>query len=226
MSSNDSGAEVIDIALRDADVELSPSGSQQAEELGNWLREQPVDVRPDSVWCSPYVRAQQTAKVALETCGLDVPFRLDERLRDRDLGVLDLLTSAGVDAKFPEEAERRRWLGKFYYRPPGGESWADLALRIRTLITDLDRIEDGNRVLVVCHDAMILIFRYVCEGLSEEEVLEIARSALVRNASVTRLSRSSGEGEWEIDGFNEAPHLEAHGAPVAEQPGGTDAVAR
>jgi broad specificity phosphatase PhoE len=44
---------------------------------------------------------------------LDLPIRVDERLRDRELGVLDLLTMQGVKARFPQEAERRRWLGKF-----------------------------------------------------------------------------------------------------------------
>jgi broad specificity phosphatase PhoE len=43
--------------------------------------------------------------------------RLDERLRDRELGVLDRLTMRGIRARYPDEAERRRWLGKFYHRP-------------------------------------------------------------------------------------------------------------
>ena len=76
--------------------------------------------------------------------------RLDERLRDRELGILDRLTSAGVEARFLEEGERRRWLGKFYYRPPGGESWADVVLRLRSLLADLDREHPGQEVLLVC----------------------------------------------------------------------------
>ncbi len=35
---------------------------------------------------------------------LDRPIRVDERLRDRELGVLDLLTMQGVKARFPQEA--------------------------------------------------------------------------------------------------------------------------
>ena len=96
-----------------------------------------------AVWSSPYLRARQTAELAVHTGGWQTPVLLDERLRDRELGILDMLTSAGVEARLPQEAERRRWLGKFYYRPPGGESWADVVLRLRSLLADLDRLHPG-----------------------------------------------------------------------------------
>ena len=76
-----------------------------------------------------------------------------------------MLTSAGVEARLPEEAGRRRWLGKFYYRPPGGESWADVVLRLRSLLADLDAGIPAQGVLLVCHDAVILLIRYILEGL-------------------------------------------------------------
>jgi broad specificity phosphatase PhoE len=212
-------AEVIDVPVRDADVALSPVGEEQARALGalfaGWTPEQV----PDSVWSSPYKRALDTASVALHAGGIDRAIRVDERLRDRELGVLDLLTSRGVEARYPQEAARRRWLGKFYHRPPGGESWADLALRVRSLLGDLDRIDDGRRVLVVCHDALVVVFRYVCEGLNEAEILEIARTTPIRNVSVTRLARPGAGGSWECVEFNDVSHLEDEGAPVTQHPG-------
>jgi len=36
-----------------------------------------------------------------------------------------------------QEAARRARLGKLYYRPPGGESWADVALRLRSFLSEL-----------------------------------------------------------------------------------------
>jgi broad specificity phosphatase PhoE len=160
-----SGAEVIVMSMRDPDVPLSPLGEEQATALGRWLAPGAGGSPPNAVWCSPYLRARRTAERALgEYSGGPGP-RLDERLRDRELGVLDLLTSHGVRARFPGEAERRRWLGKFYYRPPGGESWADVVLRIRSFLSDLDRCGAEGRHLIVSHDAVILLFRYVCEQL-------------------------------------------------------------
>ena len=209
-----SGAEVIDVGVRDADVPLSDAGRTQGEALGHWLAALPEPERPQAVWCSPYLRARQTAELA----GLR-DARLDERLRDRELGVLDLLTSAGVQARFPEEAQRRSWLGKFSYRPPGGESWADVALRLRSVLRDLDDEQDGRRVAVVCHDAVILLIRYICEGLNEAELLDIASRTSVRNASITRLVRPAGKGLWDLASFNAVDHLESGGAPVTEHAG-------
>ncbi|MBI9113531.1 histidine phosphatase family protein [Sanguibacter suaedae] len=191
------GAERIDIDLRDADVPLSDTGEDQARSLGRWFAEQGPSAAPQRVWSSPFLRARETARIAVETAGLDVPVRLDERLRDRDLGILDLYSATGVKAHFPEEAERRAWHGKFYYRPPGGESWADVALRVRAFLGDLERSAAGtDRVLVAAHDAVIMVFRYVCEGMTEQEVLAAARERSVSNASVTRLRRSPDDDPW------------------------------
>lgn len=212
------GLEAIEIDERDADVELSSAGRDQARALGVALATSPDDERPDVVWCSPYVRALQTARIALEAADLELSVRVDERLRDRELGVLDRLTFTGVQARHPEEAELRKRLGKFYHRPSGGESWADVALRLRSVLTDLDRAEDGRRVLVVCHDAVVMLIRYVCEQMTEAQILE-TEAEPVRNVSITRLSRASDAAPWELTGFNDVSHLEEEPAPATQHPG-------
>ena len=218
------GLEIIDLETRDADTPLSALGAEQAQALGTWLGEHAEGAGPQVVWCSPYVRARQTATIALEAARSPLALRVDERLRDRELGILDLLTSTGVDARYPAEAARRRHLGKFYYRPPGGESWADLVLRVRSFLSDLDRVEQGRRVLVVAHDAVIMSIRYVCKALTEEGVLDLARHTPVRNAAVTRLVRPPTGSAWTLAAFNEDDHLEREGAPVTTHAGDRDAL--
>ncbi|MFH5824954.1 histidine phosphatase family protein [Georgenia sp. AZ-5] len=210
------GAEVIDVPHRDPDVGLSGTGLAQARALGAWLRELPAERRPDAVWSSPYRRAAETARTALAAAGLDVPVRLDERLRDRDLGITDALTAAGVQARYPDEARRREWLGKFYHRPLGGESWADVALRVRSVIADLERQDRDRRVLITCHDVVVMLFRYVCEGMDEAQVLRAAREDGVRNAAVTRLVATSGG--WRLAGYNLDAHLRTRGVKVTDEP--------
>ncbi len=219
-------AEVIDVPARDADVGLSATGVDQARALGVWLGGLGADRAPQSVWSSPYVRSADTARLALEVSGLRLPITLDERLRDRELGVLDKLTGMGVEARFPAEAARRRWVGKFYYRPPGGESWADMALRMRSVLADVDRYEDGRRVLVVCHDAVTMVIRYVCEGLTEAEIMAIGQRTPVQNASVTRLVRAPGERLWRLDTFNAVDHLAEEGAERTAPRGKSDVGAQ
>jgi len=218
-----SGALSIPMPMRDADVPLSDTGVEQAQALGRWLAADP-DRMPEAVWSSPYLRARQTAQTALAELAEPPKIRQDERIRDRELGVLDLLTKHGVLSQFPAEAERRRWLGKFYYRPPGGESWADLVLRIRAFLADLERGPRHGRQLIVSHDAVILLFRYVCEQLDEDAVFQIARSGSVTNASVSRLVREDGEPGWRTAVYNDDKHIEAYGARTTEHPGEIDAA--
>lgn len=197
------GAERIAVAAPDTAVGLSELGRHQSLALGYWLAEQ-SDPAVDAIWCSPYARARQTADRALATAQLDLRVRADERLRDKELGILDTLTSIGIRKNFPEEAERRHWLGKFYYRAPGGESWADVALRVRSVLTDIVHC-GAERPVIVCHDAVIMLFRYICEGLDESTVLDIARQDPVGNTSVTRLAQHGPH--WTLVEYNSQTHL-------------------
>lgn len=207
------GVDVIPIDRRDPDVPLSELGLRQATSLGRWLARVSAAERPTAIWSSPYLRAVQTAEAALEAAALPFPIRLDERLRDRELGILDRLTSSGVVARFPDEAARRRYVGKLYYRPPGGESWSDVALRLRSFLTDLDRAPD-ERVLVACHDAVILLARYVLERLDETELMRIAGARALANASVSRLIRD--DTGWRVAVFNDTAHLDESDEAVAQ----------
>lgn len=213
-------SEVVEVATRDADTPLSDRGRDQARALGALLSALDPDERPEVVWCSPYVRARETARIALEEAGLDLPVRLDERLRDRELGILDRLTWRGVEARHPAEAERRRHLGKMYHRPPGGESWADVALRARAALGDLLPRDAGRRVLVVVHDAVVMLLRYVLEELTEDELMAIVRERSIRNASLTRLDR--GDDRWELTAFDDVAHLASLDAEVTEHEGTGD----
>jgi broad specificity phosphatase PhoE len=216
------GADVIDVPARDADVTLSRTGQDQSLALGRALASIEEELRPDAVVSSPYVRAQQTAEIAVETARWPVKVRTDERLRDRELGILDMLTRQGVERRLPDEAERRRWLGKFYYRPPGGESWADVVLRLRSVLGELNNLGSGHRVMLVCHDALIMLVRYVLEGMTEAELLDLAASTSVLNASITRYVRPEGQGPWTLESFNMADHLTAQGVEVTEHAGDAD----
>ena len=183
----EAGAEELDLEHRDADVELSDVGLAQAEAVGTWLAAQEGSVHPTVVVSSPYRRALQTAERVVARLGLEV--RHDERLRERGLGVLDGLTELGIRTRFPEEAERREKLGKFYYQPPSGESWCDVALRVRSFLDDLRFGYDDARVCLLTHQAVVMTFRYVLEGLSEERLLELDRGQNLPNASVTTYRR-------------------------------------
>jgi broad specificity phosphatase PhoE len=215
---NRAGAELIDLPARDADVELSELGRRQAAATGTALAGMDTASVPQLVFCSPYRRALETARIACAEARLPLPEYVDERLRDRELGVLDGLTFPGVQARYPDEAVRREWLGKFYHRPAGGESWADVALRLRSWLGDLDRRHPGTRVLVVSHDVVIALLRYVCEGLDETQVLALAAEQPMRNAAISRIVRQD-DLSWTTVDYDDVRHLEAAHLPVTEHRG-------
>ena len=218
------GAEAIQVDHRDPDVPLSDTGDAQARALGRWFASR-ADV-PTAVWSSTYLRARSTAGMALAEAGISAEVRSDERLRDRELGILDLLTARGVAARHPEEDTRRRWQGKVSYRPPGGESWADVALRVRSFLQDPEVVAADGRALLTTHDAVVMLFLYVCLGLTEAELLAFQAKHTVANASVTILERPVAHGPWTLRVFSATEHLDGQGAPVTEHGGEPDEPGR
>ena len=209
------GLKVLDIADRDMDVPLSDLGRRQAEAFGRWLATQGGDNRPDVVLSSPYVRAVNTAELVLATAGLDLKVHQDERLRERELGILDLLTHEGVRARYPEEFVRRKRLGKFYHRPPGGESWVDVALRLRSLRDSIGREHSGRRVLLVTHEVVIVLMRYLLEDLDEAQALALGGGRIANCSLTSYITQPDGTPRLELDGWT-APLEEAR-EPVTEE---------
>jgi broad specificity phosphatase PhoE len=214
----------IEIAERDVDVPLSKLGEEQACALGRWFHELPPDERPEVVLTSTYLRALRTADIVRECGGFSpdahrpVP---DERLREKEFGVLDRLTGYGIREFHPDQAEFRRLLGKFYHRPPGGESWCDVILRLRSALDTLSLHHAGQRVLIVSHQVVVLCLRYLLECLTEAEILAIDRAGDVANCSVTeyRFDRSEGHnGGLKLCRYNFTAPLEEAGAPVTSRP--------
>ncbi|MBC6462071.1 histidine phosphatase family protein [Actinomadura sp. HBU206391] len=181
---------------RDADVPLSARGRAQAAGFGRWLAALPEEEFPEVALCSPYRRAGQTLRIAFDhvrTAGRAVPeIVVDDRLRDRVTGTLELLTRAAIDERFPAEAARRAAAGEFAYRPPGGESMMDVAARLRQLCADVSTRFADLRVLAMAHDAVVLMLRHVIDGLSIHDLQRVVAAGPVRNASVTRWARDTG----------------------------------
>jgi len=223
-AADQSGAHEIDINMRDVDVPLSDLGLKQAEAAGRYFAGLPVDERPELILCSPYVRARQTAELICKAGALSGgPARtiIDERLREREFGIFDRLTTVGIRARFPEEAEHRRRLGKFYHRPPGGESWADVILRLRSVLNTINLQYCDRRVLVVCHQVVVLCMRYILEGLDEEQILAIDREAEILNCGICAydFDRSpDGLCMPLLAQWNHGAPLEVEGAPKTSAP--------
>jgi broad specificity phosphatase PhoE len=218
------GSTHIETLGRDADVPLSELGERQAIALGRWFATLPPEGRPQVILSSPYARACRTAQLIREHGHLEVEpcdFMLDERLREREFGVLDRLTTQGIRTLQPEQAEHRRILGKFYHRPPGGESWCDVILRLRSAMESVALHHSGARVLIVAHQVVVLCLRYLVENMTEAEILAVDRAEDVPNCGVAEYVHDPAKGrggQLALRRWNWVAPLEEQGAPVTAEP--------
>jgi probable phosphoglycerate mutase len=207
------------ITGRDADIPLSPLGSRQATTVGHWLSRLPAGQHPEVIYCSPYLRARRTLEIALASCAADNPVSTsavvyDERLRDREMGAHELLTPAAIDHRFPAEGAHRQQAGDLDYRPPGGEALRDVKERLASFLQTFIA-GPHQRVLVIGHDATMLMVRAVAGKLNDVELLDVMRREPARNAAVGHWQHT---GSWHLVRYNDTSHLvdldEAANPPV------------
>ena len=156
-------------------------------------------------------RAMETAAVA----GFDPS--PDRRWREIDIGHWEGLTREEVNRRFPDEITKAN-AGE-PVRLGGGESWAELAVRVKRAVSELAaEIPDGSRVLVFTHGGVIHAAVEAGLGLVGRHLTDDGNSRLghVRNASVTRVV--AGASEFRLDSYNDVVHLgigPAHGPVIA-----------
>ena len=223
-AAQEAGLPVIDLDLRDVDVPLSKLGHAQAEATGRWFAALPESEKPEVILSSPYVRSRQTAEAICDAGGLAggaKPTVLDERLREREFGVFDGLTTMGIRQKYPEEASHRSKMGKFYHRPPGGESWADVILRLRSMMNTINLQYADKRVLVVAHQVVVLCMRYILEELTEAQILAIDKQAEILNCGICAFDFEPNQQSLCVPTlalWNFGAPMEAEGTPQTAEP--------
>ena len=120
---------------------LDEVGTAQALGLGPALGRLGV---VDRIIASPLQRAQQTAS-AIGTY-FSVPIETDRRWIELDYGSFDGLAMSAVPPDI-----WATWRTDPTFRPPGGESMAELEARVRAALIDLAAHDDSRHIVVVSH---------------------------------------------------------------------------
>jgi len=125
------------------DCALSKRGRAQADYWKKWMQGK----RISSIFCSDLIRSSETAKIISR--GLNLAVSIRPELKEIHLGEWDGQAMHAIRSDFPAEWEER---GKLLdtYRPPRGESFADLYQRV---IPAFDHIAEiaSDPVLIVGH---------------------------------------------------------------------------
>lgn len=200
-ANNDNKIIKIAHGIRDADVCLTERGIEQAKQTGQVVAKNLEKF--DVAYSSPFARTQQTIEHICSSLGYDVPVRFDDRIREKEFGIISLYTTHGIKQKFPDEYERQKLLGNYYYRPLGGESYPDTGLRLHSFLHSLYRHESGKRVLVVTHARVITMIRKMLEKLSEAELLKIEQHDDVANCGVTNYVYNPEADYPQLDQYNQ-----------------------
>jgi len=151
-------------------IPLDDVGRAQAADLAE--RAAPYAFR--ALWCSPLLRARETADVVGARIGLE-PVE-DVRLMETDAGEWTDLSFAEVIARAPDHfAAFANAEASFAF--PGGESFAEQEVRVAAA---LDHVETGELpALVVCHGMVIRAALAVRAGELLEHVKRVPNAALV-----------------------------------------------
>lgn len=169
---------------------LTKDGQEQAKISGQWIIEN-IDPKFDRYYVSPYVRTRETAAL------LNLPaaeWRVDQRLRERDWGDIVSMPRSEFKEAFPHNAFTKE-IDSLYWRPPGGESIADVRLRVRNFFDTLHRECAGQRVIVVTHGEFMWAARAELEYLTDEQWVLAGKDATqrIQNTHVFHYSRTHPE---------------------------------
>ena len=152
------------------DSPLTARGVAQARALGALLCE--LIERPEAftVMASPLGRTWQTAVLVCQELGVDWrQIRFDERLKEHHFGAWQGMTWPEIESGLPDQWAARA-ADQWSFRPPGGESYAQVALRARQW---LDEQRADTRLIVVGHGLAGRVLRGLYAGLQPEDIMAL-----------------------------------------------------
>jgi broad specificity phosphatase PhoE len=168
------------------DIPLNARGREQAGSVGRTLR---ARIGPEieqleaagAFIASPLVRARETMEIARAAIGLTPGrYRLDPTLKEISFGAWEGLTWPEIEARDPKGVRARR-NDKWSFAPPGGESYAMLAERLRPWLDGLT-----GDAFVVSHGgvarALMVLIAGVAPAKAADAPISQSRALCFENA--------------------------------------------
>lgn len=185
-------------------VPLTEWGYRQAVDAGRSIAQYfegmpSADLEKLRIWYSPFLRTRQSKDALLEALPAKLVGDINEDylLREQDFGLFtEIYDRAEQKLKFPDEFEKwarlRNNSGKFYARPPDGESRADVAQRVRLFLQTVlrDARNGHDNVVIVGHGVTNRAFEM---NLLHHSVDWFEQSGNPGNADITLIEGTRSE---------------------------------
>ena len=176
------------------DSDLTPKGESQIKALGEWMKEIPFDY----LYSSDTPRAHKTAEAISKFTGHNLNF--DKRLREKNLGVFEGLTSDEAKERYPETFQQFKTAGASYVIDQG-ESTQQLLERSLDAIEEIRDRHPQKVAVVVTHGGVVRVLMKHVLGIP----LDAPTQFLISNTGIFRLVWRE---KWIVSEMGAVPHLE------------------
>ena len=176
------------------DSDLTPKGETQIMALGEWMKEVPFDY----LYCSDTPRAHKTAEAIRKFTGHNLNF--DKRLREKNLGVFEGLTSEEARERYPETFQQFKTAGASYVIDQG-ESTQQLLERSLDAIEEIRDRHPQKVAVAVTHGGVVRVLMKHVLGIP----LDSPTQFLISNTGIFRLVWRD---KWIVAEMGSVPHLE------------------
>ncbi|TGJ98422.1 histidine phosphatase family protein [Leptospira langatensis] len=144
------------------DTKLNPNGIEQAEKLGQVLKEEGLEI----LFSSDLTRARETSQVVAKILKLDIVYHIG--LREISLGEAQGLLESDILPKFGKKAYsqwKEAGIDSDSFRFPGGESKKEASNRICKTIQDLIQLHNRTKIGICTHGFVMDRF---CERFTDQ----------------------------------------------------------
>jgi len=176
---------------------LNPRGRDQAARLA--ARLQQAGVKPHALYASDLERALETAQILGQS--LDLSPTPDPSLREVYLGAWQGLTHEEISRRFPDEWTA--WRNGVDIKRGGGESYAEVTVRIKAAIDRITQAHPASTIAIVSHGGAIKSFVAAVLGLDHARISAFSVAA---NTAVNLIERDH-HGRDRLVVWNDASHL-------------------
>lgn len=166
------------------DAPLTELGRKQAAITTDYILK---NYHVDAVYSSDLIRAVETVKEIAARA--NVPLVKEKALREIDGGEWEEKQVEEIAREYPEQAYLWKTdIGKA--RPTGGESFAELQVRIDSALRKIAAENDGKTVVVASHGGAIRTMQCLFENVPIEDMRKVPWTP---NASVSEVNYENGK---------------------------------